>query len=196
MEIQAKLSFKHGRLMRILNENDMNIKDMSLLCGWDYKALCNFISFKRIPENESRENLVMALQQLDPEIKESDIFPEQYDKLKEAFKTKVITKDIPLDKILSYDMDTIAIADETMEAIDSKIDISKAINFIKNKIDKRGQTVLFLYFGIGYKKPKTFLEIAKILGLSKERVRQIMYNKFRKIYEDCEFRNNYKILVT
>ena len=45
----------------------------------------------------------------------------------------------------------------------------------------REEKVLRLRFGIGTKKSHTFEEIAQMVGLSPERIRQIMMKSFRKI---------------
>jgi RNA polymerase primary sigma factor len=50
-----------------------------------------------------------------------------------------------------------------------------------DRLDERSATVLRLRFGLGKQEPKTLLEIGEMLGLTRERVRQIERQALRKL---------------
>lgn len=72
---------------------------------------------------------------------------------------------------------------------DSEIAVTERSEMIKEslaKLDERERRILQLYFGLGTGKPMTHLEIAKALGLSRERVRQLQHEAISKMRHDLK----------
>jgi RNA polymerase primary sigma factor len=68
------------------------------------------------------------------------------------------------------------IEDPTSEAPDAHIEEEskqKRVSTLLQRLPEQEKTVLGMYFGIGYHEPLNLEEIGEIIGLSKERVRQI-----------------------
>lgn len=173
MEIQAKLSFKHGRVMRVLDFAGMSVKELSVRCGWDYQNLLAFVSFKRLPKCEEHDSLLFSLQAIDPSITEAEVFPEQYDQVKKALHTRVSSKDIPASSLLSCNLDSVAIEDKSFEAVDNDIDMNRMISDIEKVLGGRQLNVLSMLFGIRGEKSHKPEEIAAIYGISITRVNEI-----------------------
>jgi len=170
MEIQAKLSFKHGRIMRVLNENGLSIKDLSIMAGWDYQACQAFVNFKRIPRKSNRDNLFNALYSLDPDITYEEIFPEQYDKIKDILQPKVSIQDIPLKNLLPYNTDFIPIEDNNYKSVELTKDMEQLLKIIEKHCNKRSYDMLCMYYG----KEMTYQEVGKAFQLTTERVRGLI----------------------
>jgi len=173
MEIQAKLSFKHGRIMRIVDSAGISIKELSKMCGWKYQNLLNFVSFKRLPKCEDHDSLLCALQSIDPTVTESDVFPELYNRVKGALHTRVSVRDIPLENLLPCNPDMFAIEDRAENRVALKLDAEKALSEMRCILSHREMLILNMYFGVGHKEPHSLEEIGKELRLTRERVRMI-----------------------
>jgi len=68
------------------------------------------------------------------------------------------------------------IRDESAEAPDAQIEEvsrQKRVSTLLNRLPDQERTVLSMYFGIGHHEPLNLEEIGEVIGLSKERVRQI-----------------------
>lgn len=188
MEIQAKLSFKHGRVMRVLDSAGMSVKELSIRCGWDYQNLLAFVSFKRLPKCENHDSLLYSLQSIDPTITETEVFPEQYDQVKDVLQTRLSSKDIPLANLLSFNLDSIAIEDKTLEAVGYNLDMNKMISEVGDILEGRELNILSLYFGIRGEKPHTLEKIANLYRLSPNRVGQIKENALKKLKSNNRFK--------
>lgn len=195
MEIQAKLSFKHGLIMRIINQAGVSIFDLSKMCGWKYQNLQNFISFKRLPKIENRNSLLHALQSIDPAVTELEIFPEAYDKVKDTLQTRVSNKDIPIENLLPYSPDMFAIEDHTENRVSFELDVKKALVEIGGILPERDATVLKMYYGIGLKESYSVGEIASQLNLSVAYVRRIKTKSLNNLSTDWRM-HKYKEIAT
>ena len=181
MEIQATLSFKHGRIMRIADSAGISIKELSKMCGWNYQNLLAFVSFKRLPKCEDHDSLFCTLQSIDSTVTESDVFPELYNQVKGALHTRVSVKDIPLENLLPCDPDMFAIEDRTENRVALKLDTEKALSEMRGILSHREMLILNMYFGVGYKYSYSLDEIGKEVHLSRERVRMIRERAFDKL---------------
>jgi hypothetical protein len=192
MEIQAKLSFRHGTIMRIINSHGIDIKQLSDMCGWKYQNLTGFIRFKRMPKCEDSLKLFKVLKSLDSNITEDQIFPIEYNKIKEVLFDRIETKDIPLENLLSnQDIEACLIEDKSEDicySVDSKkfikevekilsVDIAYESDYQRERIKR----IIFLKCGIDEERPLTFEEIAKKVNLTSECVRQIFNRGIRKL---------------
>ncbi len=75
--------------------------------------------------------------------------------------------------------------------------LKKKINDLIKKLPERNEYILRSYFGLDDNKEKNFAEIAKQLGLSRERIRQIQKESIKKIYEDSykELENDIDLII-
>jgi RNA polymerase sigma factor (sigma-70 family) len=69
--------------------------------------------------------------------------------------------------------------EDELEAYEEK---AKAIELL-NRIDPREARVLRLHYGLGGRKPMPLREIGKMMGLTRERIRQIRRDALTKLYE-------------
>jgi RNA polymerase primary sigma factor len=75
--------------------------------------------------------------------------------------------------------------------------LKKKINDLIKQLPERNEYILRSYFGLNDKKEKNFAEIAKELGLSRERIRQIQKESIKKIYENSykELENDIDLII-
>lgn len=66
---------------------------------------------------------------------------------------------------------------DNVDEIDIKQKIGSLMNFLSNK----ERAIISQYYGLNGEEPKTLEEIGKELGISKERIRQINENSFKKM---------------
>ena len=194
MEIQAKLSFKHGRIVRILDSARITIKDLARMCEWDYQNLLAFVSFKRLPKCEDKNSLFQVLSTIDPTVTESEVFPKHYDKVKGALHTRVSVKDIPVENLLPFTNEMHQIENSCEGQTLFNVGFEKAFLEIKRTVSKREVEIIEMYYGLGGKKPHTLEEIGKKVMLTRDRVRQIRDRSLRKLGESYKFKPYKEVL--
>ena len=88
---------------------------------------------------------------------------------------------------LTY-LDIISVEDTIAEDIDKKIQINKALNYIKNNLDEREKQILVMRYGLGNTEAYPQREVARILGISRSYVSRIEKSCLEKIkkYLSCE----------
>lgn len=69
----------------------------------------------------------------------------------------------------------------------------KKINEKISDLDPRSEKIIRLYFGLGGEDRKNFAEIAEMLGLSRERIRQIHKEALKKILKEIQSDRDYTI---
>jgi hypothetical protein len=186
MEIQAKLYFRHGAIMRIIDSAGISIKQLSFMCGWDYQNLLSFISFKYLPKSENKKSLINVLKNIDSSINYSDIFPTQYNKIRIAFKARISTKEIPIEKLLPL-TDTLLIENKEDNYLD-EIDFNRLNNEIRKKISDYEMKIISLYFGINGNREHTLEEVGEKLKITRERTRLIKDRAIEKLRKKPEIK--------
>ena len=88
---------------------------------------------------------------------------------------------------LTY-LDIISVEDTIAEDIDKKIQISKALDYIKNSLDDREKQILVMRYGLGNTQAYPQREVARKLGISRSYVSRIEKSCLEKIkkYLSCE----------
>lgn len=88
---------------------------------------------------------------------------------------------------LTY-LDIISVEDTIADDIDKKIQINKALNFIKNNLDDREKEILIMRYGLGNTEAYTQREVANKLGISRSYVSRIEKSSLEKInkYLTCD----------
>lgn len=88
---------------------------------------------------------------------------------------------------LTY-LDIISVEDTIADDIDKKIQISKAIRYIKENLDDREKEILIMRYGLGNTEAYTQREVAKKLGISRSYVSRIEKSSLEKInkYLTCD----------
>ncbi len=88
---------------------------------------------------------------------------------------------------LTY-LDIISVEDTIADDLDEKIQINKALGYIKRNLDDREKQILIMRYGLGNTKAYTQREVAQILGISRSYVSRIEKSSLEKInkYLSCE----------
>ena len=88
---------------------------------------------------------------------------------------------------LTY-LDIISVEDTIADDIDKKIQISKALDFIKHNLDDREKQILVMRYGLGNTQAYPQREVARLLGISRSYVSRIEKSSLEKIrkYLSCE----------
>ena len=88
---------------------------------------------------------------------------------------------------LTY-LDIISVEDTIAEDIDKKIQINKALNYIRDNLDEREKQILVMRYGLGNTEAYPQREVARMLGISRSYVSRIEKSCLEKIkkYLSCE----------
>lgn len=88
---------------------------------------------------------------------------------------------------LTY-IDIISTEDTIVEDIDKKMQINKALRFIRDNLENREKQILIMRYGLGNTQAYTQREVAQILGISRSYVSRIEKSSLEKInkYLSCE----------
>jgi len=179
--IRAEIKFKNSTFMKALERSKYDsIAEFSRASGISYQYLIEYANlrhyFKKI------EDQVKIAELLDCELYE--LF-DQYEKVIEKSKgtSRKILKEIPIEKMLSFDSKEVQLleSDYDAEDIDHEIGIKKEVGDAINTLKDREKQVIKLHFGIGVKEPMALSDIAKKFGLTKERTRQIKEKAIRRL---------------
>lgn len=81
---------------------------------------------------------------------------------------------------LTY-LDIICVEDTIADDIDKKIQISKALGYIRDYLDEREKQILIMRYGLGNTRIYTQREVASILGISRSYVSRIEKASLEKI---------------
>jgi RNA polymerase primary sigma factor len=68
-------------------------------------------------------------------------------------------------------------------------ELAEAIDQILSQMNKREETILRMYYGLGFSREFTLDEIGKDMGLTRERVRQIKTKSLRKLMRAKDFKD-------
>ena len=88
---------------------------------------------------------------------------------------------------LTY-LDIISVEDTIADDIDKKIQIGKALDFIRRNLEDREKQILVMRYGLGNTQAYTQREVAELLGISRSYVSRIEKSSLEKIkkYLSCE----------
>jgi RNA polymerase sporulation-specific sigma factor len=88
---------------------------------------------------------------------------------------------------LTY-LDIVSVEDTIADDIDKKIQINKALNYIKNNLDDREKQILIMRYGLGNTRAYAQREVAEKLAISRSYVSRIEKTALNKIYKylSCE----------
>ena len=88
---------------------------------------------------------------------------------------------------LTY-LDIVSVEDTIADDIDKKIQINKALSYIKNNLDDREKQILIMRYGLGNTRAYTQREVAEKLAISRSYVSRIEKSSLEKInkYLSCE----------
>lgn len=81
---------------------------------------------------------------------------------------------------LTY-LDIISVEDTIAEDLDEKIQINKALDYIRKNLDDREKQILVMRYGLGNTKSYTQREVAEIMGISRSYVSRIEKASLEKI---------------
>ena len=126
----------------------------------------------------------------DGEITTLDLLRIQKHILKKSTLTSEFLKAADVDKDgnpLTY-LDIVSVEDTIADDIDKKIQINKALSYIKNNLDDREKQILIMRYGLGNTRAYTQREVAEKLAISRSYVSRIEKSSLEKInkYLSCE----------
>ncbi|MBW6515795.1 MAG: RNA polymerase sigma factor RpoD/SigA [Candidatus Cloacimonetes bacterium] len=184
---------------------DRDIKLISYAVWWIKQrimfALAEKTNIIRVPLGKS--NALSKLKSAQHKFKNETGEEPTLDEL--ALETKLKKKNIK--KLRDKNVDTLSLDDVTVTGRNDQVQLidlisdtttldpqsryyrDKTEKKIKDSIaglDSRSALVIQLYFGLGGEERKNFAEIAEILGLSRERIRQIHKEALKKILKDIQ----------
>ena len=195
--IRVEIKFKNATLMNALEKSQYkSIAELSRISGISYHCLIELASLKRIPRDVKVQLKLAELLNCDL----YDLF-EQYEELVQKSEGKPIriSKDIPIDKMLSLSSNEMLQieSDYDIVDIDDEISLKKEIEDVIETLKEREADIIKMHFGLGnvskssqkvlnknadsVSSPLALSEIAKIFGITKERTRQIKEKALRRL---------------
>ena len=180
--IRAEIRFKNSEFIVALKRNGYrSVADFSRQSEISYHLLIEYANLHMVFTDDKIKQKMIEMLDSD----EWTLF-EQYREIveRENGVTKIVT-DIPIDKIISLEdksllmLESSNAVDESMTKESLKEDMSTTLNGLKNREKK----IIKMYFGIGndYAHCMNLDEIAKEVGLSRERTRQIKEKALRRL---------------
>lgn len=139
-----------------------------------YKKACNDVAY--VDTDDSVDEILL---------RKAGLNLKKIEEVKNAIKKETISLDTLVTDdlcIQDYVEDKTYISPEN--STQNKLKEKDVIKLI-NKLDKREQEIIKRRFGIDYEEPKTLEQIGKVMGFSKERIRQIegiALQKLRKMH--------------
>ncbi len=134
-------------------------------------------TYERLKEELKREPTIEEI------AKEVDASPK---KVRNAL--QVVRMPISLDKPLGEEGDDLTLLDlmskKGTEDVEKEVveeSLHKELNSLLNVLDEREKTIIEHRFGLNGEEPKTLTEVGEILGISRERVRQIEQRALKKL---------------
>lgn len=182
---------KNERVMAILYDKGLTVKELAALCGWDYQNLRNYLSFRTSsPKKDSIASLLTSLKTLDPTLTEEDCFPPNYGEIAKTLwvplpSQKTKRSEIPDEALVPID-ETMPIESHEKEVL-SKLDYRKLFRHIRNVLEDQEYFILTSYYGIGTDR-LTLEGIGEKLNLTRERVRVKLGNTLRKLESNKRIR--------
>ena len=179
--IKTEIRFKNATLMNALEKSKYNsLAELSRVSEIPVHTLYAIASLNHT--NISTENQIKLAEMLNCDV--YDLF-EQYEEIIEQSKDypKKITKDIPIDSILSLSSKEVIQleSDFNTDDIDNQESLEKDMAFQLNKLKDRERVILEMHFGLNGYHPKSMEEICLKFGLTKERTRQIKEKALRRL---------------
>ena len=186
MKVEARLSFRLGRVMEVLQAHGYTLKRLAQEAGWDYGSLTSYLRFqgRAYPTRpEKCDLLFQVLQKLDPTITWEEVFPKEYMKAKLALGyTRTVNQDIPSEMLVPYrEIKQLEVRDESYEEMERQKDARKIALKGLYLLTHTEHTIVRLYHGIGGGRPRTFSEIGMEVNLTGSRVQQLYRRAIEKL---------------
>ena len=180
--IRAEIRFKNSAFISALDKSGYkSIAEFSRQSGISYFLLIDYANLKMVFKDEERMQKMIEMLNSD----EWTLFEQYREVVEKENGIKKITTDIPIDKIISLEDKSLLML-ESSNAVDesmTKESLKEDMSTILNKLKNREKKIIKMYFGIGndYAHCMDLDEIAKEVGLSRERTRQIKEKALRRL---------------
>lgn len=197
METRAELKFKHGIMVKFLQDKKMTIKTLASLADINEAAVGRLVRFKGKLNKENQEKLLKAMKVLKSDICKDDIFPDDLSKAIEVFnENRIVTKDIDLSKAIpvSNIAGYIAGPESDPDINIKQMDDKKIINKVLNIVSDKEKEVIKIWYGLDGK-DRTLKEIGEHFNLHHSRIRQIKIKALRKMMRSPDGRKIYDELI-
>lgn len=175
MRIRAKILIKNYELEERRLAKGYTQADMAEMVGINLSRYAKLENIKAKPNEEEAMNIAIELGS-----NVNILFPQGYDKVVNVLSqyTEVIN---------DYSMPMLSGQDDVylLEATDAQMTVNKLLK--EAHLSKKETEVIELMNGIGDTYPKTLEEAGKVLGVTRERVRQIQAKAEEKIRQTAKY---------
>ncbi|MFH1472874.1 MAG: sigma-70 family RNA polymerase sigma factor [bacterium] len=169
--VRAELRLKNARLVATREELGMNVKQFAIFVGISYPQYCGYETLRVYPSAKHRK-LLANLCCCEPE----ELFPLELNEVAKDEGSRILVSvgEVELSRLLGANRrEVLALsAPENIEKDLEVTELSEITERLLSALKEREAKVLKLYFGFDGD-PMTLEEIAKILGITRERTRQI-----------------------
>jgi RNA polymerase sigma factor (sigma-70 family) len=193
VRLEARL--KNAELTGAKEMAGLTATEVAERIGISYGSYLAFESMRAYPGEETQRKICGFYRNLGVFLLEEDVFPKELKKL--DLKRKYIgEKTIPKIELLSlstseFDRKLLPVIEGEIEKKVEDDELHAEINRILSKLSHRQEQMIRMRFGLDDEKPKTYWEIGKIFGVSRERIRQIE-EKMLKRLKHPHYRGNLK----
>ena len=180
--IRAEIRFKNSEFIVALKRNGYrSVADFSRQSEISYHLLIEYANLHMVFTDDKIKQKMIEMLDSD----EWTLFEQYREVVEKENGIKKITTDIPIDKIISLEDKSLLML-ESSNAVDEnmiKESLKEDMSTVLNKLKNREKKIIKMYFGIGndYAHCMNLDEIAKEVGLSRERTRQIKEKALRRL---------------
>ncbi len=179
-EIRGETRLKNGILVRTREELGMNQKEFAKHLGLGHGIYNGYETMRIYPGSKNRKLLASFC-----DCTEEELFPQELERYANGEEPRKLLQYAiiePSRLFGSVRREALLLPapespEEDVEDSFTSEHIEKALSFLK----KREAGIIQLYFGLDGVRPHTFEEIAEVLGITRERVRQIKEKALSKL---------------
>lgn len=194
MKIGAKVTFFNAKMRERRKELGLTQKELGEMCGVSSVTISKLeILELRAPTAKTKRLLFSVADALDCDVEY--IFPEDYITAMELRKelggispwsghSLIFIREVSLDRLsLGGEISGLLMPSAEDEACENIMDETLRENITKalEILSARERRVVGLIWGIDGDKPKTFAEVGAMMGVTKERIRQLEGQAFRRL---------------
>lgn len=178
--LRLEVRLKNAELARARESLGLTIKKAAEIIGIGYHTLCAIENLKCYPSEKIQQKVCDFYRNNGYFMLREDIFPEQLSNVRA--RKMIAEKEIPKENLvsLSYVNKKLLPVYDSKEELDSKL-LGEEIKKSVETLTKREAKVIKLRFGLDDREPLTLEEVGKIVGINRERVRQIEARALRNL---------------
>ena len=178
--IRLEARIKNAELARARESLGLTVKKAAEMIGVGYHTLCAIENLKCYPSEKIQQKECDFYRNNGYFMVREDIFPSELSGVKA--RKMIAEKEIPKENLvsLSYVNKKLLPVYNPREELDSE-SLGEEIKKSLDTLARREAMVIKLRFGLDNREPLTLQEVGKIIGIDKERVRQIEARTLKKL---------------